>query len=230
MPSVKKADPARDTLRAAITEQAKAQAAADHQLAAVQRAMAAREAAASAVTEAERAVEAAKADHAKSMAGAFSSGSEAVLDSWAVREARLALADAEDRRDAAQSALNQLHAVQQEATDAADSYSLRSAINDAVLQVMKPALADLIRRGIEGRRDFLAAKAAVNFLSAQHAIPPGLADEISGLFAWKLPFPDDAHHAAPDCDRPAMGAAVVAWRQALDALRRDADAPLPEAG
>lgn len=227
MAFVKKSDPAREVLRAVIAKHAILIAGSDAAHGAVQRGMAAMDAAISAVTAARKAVEQAKRDHADSNARAITAGRDASLDSGTLRNARLALADAEDQRDAAQQALDQLQADLEDKTATAGSFSIANEITVAIQSTIKPSLADLVRRGIQGRRDYLVAKLVMQSIQARNLCGPGMADELGALFAWQLPVPDTAWNAQPDCDRAIVAASVAAWERATADLRKNPDAPLP---
>lgn len=150
----------REALRAAVARKAERKDSADKARHGRDRAQEALRNAQIEVIRAQQALDEAKGKHAEEMAGAFASGSDAAIDRRAVKKAREALEDAEDRRDAAQTALDKLQAD----LDEAEQRLLYTDLQPAIYAAMQPLFARVFTEAVAAHRRVIKLRAVLELL------------------------------------------------------------------
>lgn len=211
----------RETLRNRIARRAEIQAEISAARAGHERALDAVSDAQNAVNAARAALDDAKAQHAAAMAGAFAKGAaDVALDSRAVRKAREALAEAEDRRDAATEAAAKLESDLRQAEQRMSYASL----NDVIGQVVRRPVAAMYHEAVETQRRLVRMKAALEFLNGRGLLFSDDASDPRRFLDHNTILPRGGaimgeFHAALD---------TSAWRQFLATLETNPDAEAPE--
>lgn len=182
------------------------------------------------VTEAEAALETARTAAARHIVDVSAGGGGTPPAS--LKDARLALQDAVDRRDAAAAACEQIRAELASMTTAIELWPLRLREAAVTVLAQAPAIGTLIADLGRAQREMLDRALALRFL-----IRAGAVDLASIPAAEKYGQPTTAPARAADAllDQAPIGWLSVEqsvsgagpWRDALDRLLLDADAPLP---
>jgi hypothetical protein len=211
-------DPVRAALAVAIFERDEAARNTDAAKAAVERASALLETASARLSSAVAALVERRKVSAERVLEAVSAGAE-VLPDISMREARASDLDAVDAMDAAKAALTACMASRAEAE--ADLRHAEWRVEKAAAPILAGE-ADRVLVEVERLKDELnGAHAVLAFL--QSSLEPGSPLQHRVMFA--LPSPPPGVFAPDYRNHPAL----AAWRDAREALMRDADAALPKA-
>jgi hypothetical protein len=218
---VRSGDPAREALAAAITAWREADAAATKAQDAAERAQSALRAANVAKDDATDALAVAKAGEADRLTEALSRG-EASSAGNAIRNARQRLAEAEDAIEAASAAYDRLKA----ATDmpAYEARRAKERLDECIRQVLVGQFERLVAEAAALQADLGQRRAVLRYLVGRAADPGASHHDTSVTnFLYALPFPLEGH----DLSRIQSAPSVAPWRDAIEALSKDASAALP---
>ena len=136
-----------------------------------------------------------------------------------MREARSALEDAEDDLDAAKGALATATATLAEWEDALHRAERR--VEAAIGEILAGAIDGVIEQAAALQHQLDGRRAVLRFLA--HVSPAG--SQAGYRASTTLPTPPPGDAPPGSTNHPVL----AQWRAALEALRRDADALLPEA-
>jgi hypothetical protein len=216
--------PARATLAAAIAAVRGAEAEAEKAATAVSRAGTMVETAETALAEADAAVNRARDGLAARLTAAATSGRAAEAADDALRSARARHAEATDTLEAARSALRAVGEAEERVRTALEEATRRrdAAANAVLIEGAEQLLAEAISL----RDQMVRAACALNFMRrCASDDDAGLTARIDQFLATPL-GPDGF---ATALSGPLAAPVIEPWRQALDDLRRNANAPLPGA-
>jgi hypothetical protein len=225
-------DPTRDALREAIAARAVAHAEAERLQEAVGRAREMARAADEKMNRAAEELEMARASHATALAQAATTGVTPKANG-ALRVARATLHDSEDELEAARTALQRLEA------DRIDDRAAQAENNVlvAVAKVLAPVCEELLAEAVRRRAELLALTQTLFVLTSEETAVPRVGGEVQRAVAAdarRAPLMDLRERVLRLNLLPTQEelitaqSAIRSWIEWRTALRRDADAPLPD--
>ncbi|MEA1649209.1 hypothetical protein UAJ10_09280 [Nitrospirillum sp. BR 11164] len=206
-------DPARTALAAAIKEANEADARLRAATTAASRAREALYAASAQVEEAANAIDQAKAEMTYRIVTAAAAGGD--MPGGHSTGDRQRLAEAQDMRDAARAALTQLEAEEESARDAAQITA--RAVDRAATDILIAQMGPVAERALAAQRDWIRARRELAFLFNQCAWPWTDEQQRCRRIAEGYNNVDTKDEVDP----------AATWQAALDALKKDANTPLP---
>jgi hypothetical protein len=205
----------RAELRRAVTDAQEARAAVDRQRVSIERGTELVAEAVANLAAASAAVNTARETHAQHIASAITGGGSPTTTGL-IPAARAHERDAEDELEALKSALSSLQAGL--ADMESDAAVAGRAVDAALAQALMPVARDLLVRTRDHYLKFMATDEALHAVTA-----------VFNHWDGGTEIAQQANRAGSltDADARTLGATKQQWKAALEALKRDADAPLP---